>query len=55
MRVAGNILFATGAALFASFVLGLLTGHSYSKKGQGGTGLSLHDRGEEPSAAFAGR
>jgi nitric oxide reductase subunit B len=29
MRVPGDILFAIGAALFAWFVLGLLTGHSY--------------------------
>lgn len=28
MRVPGDILFAIGAALFAWFVLGLLTGHS---------------------------
>jgi nitric oxide reductase subunit B len=55
MRVPGDILFAIGAALFAWFVLGLLTGHSYSKDGQGVTGISLHDRDEERSAAFAGR
>ena len=30
MRVPGDILFAIGAALFAWFVLGLLTGHSYN-------------------------
>lgn len=29
MRVPGDILFAAGAALFAWFILGLLTGHSY--------------------------
>jgi nitric oxide reductase subunit B len=29
MRVPGDILFATGALLFAWFILGLLTGHSY--------------------------
>ena len=32
MRVPGDILFALGAALFAWFVLGLLTGHSYEKQ-----------------------
>ena len=30
MRVPGDILFSIGAVLFAWFVLGLLTGHSYS-------------------------
>jgi nitric oxide reductase subunit B len=32
MRVPGDILFAIGAVLFAWFVLGLLTGHSYTKE-----------------------
>ena len=32
MRVPGDILFALGAGLFAWFVLGLLTGHSYEKE-----------------------
>jgi len=32
MRVPGDILFALGAALMGWFVLGLLTGHSYSKE-----------------------
>ena len=32
MRVPGDILFAIGAALFAWFVLGLLTGHSFDDK-----------------------
>jgi nitric oxide reductase subunit B len=32
MRVPGDILFAIGAALFAWFVIGLLTGHSYGDK-----------------------
>jgi nitric oxide reductase subunit B len=31
LRVPGDILFAVGAAFFAWFVLGLLTGHSYEK------------------------
>lgn len=32
MRVPGDILFSIGAALFAWFILGLLTGHSYAEK-----------------------
>ena len=32
MRVPGDILFATGAALMGWFVLGLLTGHSFKKQ-----------------------
>jgi nitric oxide reductase subunit B len=32
MRVPGDILFAAGAALLGWFVLGLLTGHSFSKQ-----------------------
>jgi nitric oxide reductase subunit B len=35
MRVPGDILFAIGAALFAWFVLGLLTGHSYASERSG--------------------
>jgi nitric oxide reductase subunit B len=35
MRVPGDILFATGAALLGWFVLGLLTGHSFEKQAQG--------------------
>ena len=31
MRVPGDVLFATGAALLGWFVLGLLTGHSYER------------------------
>jgi hypothetical protein len=55
MRVPGDILFSIGAALFAWFVLGLLTGHSYSKEVQGGTEVSLHDSNEERIVALAGR
>ncbi|MFZ0336553.1 MAG: cbb3-type cytochrome c oxidase subunit I, partial [Terracidiphilus sp.] len=55
MRVPGDILFSIGAALFAWFVLGLLTGHSYSKEVQGGTDDSLHDSNEERIVALAGR
>ena len=32
MRIPGDILFVLGAALFGWFILGLLTGHSYSDK-----------------------
>jgi nitric oxide reductase subunit B len=32
MRVPGDILFALGAALMGWFVLGLLTGHTFSKQ-----------------------
>jgi len=35
MRVPGDILFALGAALMGWFVLGLLTGYSYSKEAPG--------------------
>ena len=38
MRVPGDILFAIGAALFAWFVLGLLTGHSYDSETSGELG-----------------
>jgi len=55
MRVPGDILFAIGAALFAWFVLGLLTGHSYSSQGRSGTKSSAYDENEERSVAFAGR
>jgi nitric oxide reductase subunit B len=42
MRVPGDVLFAAGAALFAWFILGLLTGHSYDDaKSTGGDAL-LH-------------
>jgi nitric oxide reductase subunit B len=36
MRVPGDILFAIGASLFAWFVIGLLTGHSYVNKANDG-------------------
>jgi nitric oxide reductase subunit B len=55
MRVPGDILFAIGAALFAWFVLGLLTGHSYSKEEPAGTNTSLRDTNEEHTVALAGR
>ena len=55
MRVPGDILFAIGAALFAWFVLGLLTGHSYSEEGSSKTDGSFRDQKEERSVALAGR
>jgi hypothetical protein len=55
MRVPGDILFAIGAALFAWFVLGLLTGHSYSKQGPGNFTASLPDRHEELESTLVGR
>jgi len=55
MRVTGDILFAIGAALFAWFVLGLLTGHSYSKEESGKADTSLRNRKEESYIALAGR
>ena len=55
MRVPGDILFAIGAALFAWFVLGLLTGHSYSKEGSGIANTSSCDQNEEHFVALAGR
>ena len=54
MRVPGDVLFATGAALLGWFVLGLLTGHSYRNR----TGISeteSHSKKEEHElAALAG-
>ena len=55
MRVPGDMLFALGAALFAWFVLGLLTGHSYSSEGPDGTRTSTYGEKEERSIALAGR
>ena len=43
MRVPGDVLFAAGAALFAWFILGLLTGHSYDDAKSAGGSTSLHD------------
>ena len=55
MRVPGDILFAIGAALFAWFVLGLLTGHSYDDKKSVDASTSLRQRDEEHTAVLAGR
>jgi nitric oxide reductase subunit B len=53
MRVPGDILFAIGAALFAWFVLGLLTGHSLDDKST--IGRRTHSEVEERDIALAGR
>jgi hypothetical protein len=47
MRVLGDILFAIGAAFFAWFVLGLLTGHSYADENFVGTDSPLRDLREK--------
>ena len=43
MRVPGDVLFTAGAALFAWFILGLVTGHSYDDAKSTGGYISLHD------------
>jgi nitric oxide reductase subunit B len=55
MRIPGDILFSIGAALFAWFILELLAGHSYGKKGPDGADISLRDKNEERTIALAGR
>jgi nitric oxide reductase subunit B len=55
MRVPGDILFSIGALLFAWFVLGLLTGHSYDKQGSDGQDASLRESSRERDLALAGR
>ena len=54
MRVPGDILFAIGAALFAWFVFGLLTGHSYYKEPPTHLENTLHDthKGRKAELAF---
>jgi nitric oxide reductase subunit B len=54
MRVPGDILFAIGAAFFAWFVLGLLTGHSYDNESFIGLDTRLHDLNEERELTAAG-
>jgi nitric oxide reductase subunit B len=54
MRVPGDILFAIGAAFFAWFVLGLLTGHSYDNESFIGLDTRLHDLNEERELTPAG-
>ena len=55
MRVPGDILFAIGAALFAWFVLGLLTGHSYYKEPPAGLENALPDTQKVGKAELAVR
>jgi nitric oxide reductase subunit B len=55
LRVPGDILFAIGAALFAWFVLGLLTGHSYDDEKVIGKHTTSRGADEEREAALAGR
>jgi nitric oxide reductase subunit B len=55
MRVPGDILFSIGAALFAWFVLGLLTGHSYESENISDHGTPLRETTNETQAELAGR
>lgn len=54
MRVPGDILFALGAALFAWFVIGLLTGHSLDNNSEGGRASRTSVKQEERDFALAG-
>ena len=47
MRVPGDILFATGAALLGWFVLGLLTGHSFKKQSGNALGGKVKTESKE--------
>jgi nitric oxide reductase subunit B len=53
MRVPGDIVFSIGAALFAWFVLGLLTGHSYQNRTSLKSG-ETRQKEEQELAAVAG-
>jgi nitric oxide reductase subunit B len=55
MRVPGDIVFSIGAAAFAWFVLGLLTGHSYDKTRPIGLGSASRDAHREREEALAAR
>jgi len=55
MRVPGDILFAIGAALFAWFVIGLLTGHSFDGNTTSGRDRRVELKEEERDVALAGR
>ena len=55
MRVPGDIVFSIGAAAFAWFVLGLLTGHSYSDDKRERTEVSPYGSEKEHAVALAGR
>ena len=54
MRVPGDVIFSIGAALLGWFVLGLLTGHSYSKQEQDFDKTSHGEKTEESRLALAG-
>jgi nitric oxide reductase subunit B len=55
MRVPGDIVFSIGAAAFAWFVLGLLTGHSYDKARPIGLDSAPRDVPQEREEALAAR
>ena len=55
MRVPGDIMFAIGAFLFAWFILGLLTGHSYEKNNQSEDGIPLIEKQTEDKLELAVR
>jgi nitric oxide reductase subunit B len=55
MRVPGDILFATGALLFAWFILGLLTGHSYEDVEPSDVSNPVLGKGLEDEVLIAGR
>jgi nitric oxide reductase subunit B len=55
MRVPGDILFATGALLFAWFILGLLTGHSYEDVKPSDLSNPVLGKGLEDEVLVAGR
>ncbi|MGA2206069.1 MAG: hypothetical protein ABSG10_04985 [Terracidiphilus sp.] len=55
MRVPGDILFSIGAAAFAWFVLGLMTGHSYDNGQSSGQDLRSYETHNEREEALAAR
>jgi hypothetical protein len=55
MRVPGDIVLSIGAAAFAWFVLGLLTGHSYADGKPAGQNAALRSSTEQNEAALTGR
>jgi nitric oxide reductase subunit B len=55
LRVPGDILFAIGAVLFAWFVLGLLTGHSYANEGPAARDSRSRETSDKREAVLSGR
>ena len=55
MRVPGDMLFALGAALLGWFVLGLLTGHSYTSERSNNLKAQTGDEAKDRQAVLAGR